>query len=203
MRSVSPNARWFILILSLLAGLGASCRAKTGVELPRGTSGPLDSLDALRPQAGEAKSKLLLAGTEISVTAKQAWTGDDLLVELITHGQVVEEERYAYSNEAILLVEAASERYEPGLPILKAPIQLGDGWKWKGVLRTGDIKHTAEAEIVTDIDTLFDVRTTVSLAIDGGGPQPAKRTLAFWFEAGQGVAKREFGAGSTRIPVSE
>lgn len=190
-------------ILAFCAGLLLTgCDPRTP-GTTKGHGAEIASLSNLKPIEGASKAKLVPGGIEIPVEMTTNLEGDLVRIVLTTHGQVIEEEVYTYTDTAILLREAASETYRPPLEVLKAPTRLGESWDWKGTVSFGEVERKANAKISAAQDTVFPIRVTAQLSIDGGGPQPAQRILTFWFEPQKGVVKREFGAGLTRIPAGD
>ena len=114
-----------------------------------------------------------------------------------------EREVYEVNDTLVALKQAGGETYSPPLPILKAPMDIGDTWQWSGTMSFGDVSHNATASIATTKDTIiaYPLKVTVSLQSESGGLTPATRSLTFWFGPGQGVVRREFGAASGRRPV--
>lgn len=192
-----------ILALSCLFLLSGCTPKPNGVPNDNGGGAEVASLDNLKPAEGSSKAKLVPGGIEIPVEMTTKWDGDLVSISLTTHGQVVEEEVYSFADNSVLLREAASETYRPPLEVLRAPFKFGASWEWKGTVSFGEVERKADAKIFANQDTMFPIRVTAELNIDGGGLQPARRILTFWFEPGKGVVKREFGAGLTRIPAGD
>lgn len=152
------------------------------------------------------KAKLVLAGTEIPVEVKRRSEGTEVILELWAHGEIVQQERYQSLQDAFSLKMAGGEHYEPPLPLVKFPMEIGANWKWEGQMVAGERSHKAQGTVTTRAEQVYApapesaVKVEVALELDSGGPVPAKRTLTFWFVEGRGVVKRAFGAGSTREP---
>ncbi|MCB8933193.1 MAG: hypothetical protein M9921_12755 [Fimbriimonadaceae bacterium] len=193
-----------LILLAALTAAAVGCGCK-----PAATSqGPsLRDIEVFKPDSlpGE-KAKLVLAGTELPVEVKRRMDGNEVVIELWAHGEVVQQERYLSTKDAFNLAMAGGERYDAPLPLLKFPMNVGDAWEWKGQLSAGDIHRTATAKITTSSAQVYvpepetAVKVSVEMSLDSGAPTPAKRTLTFWLVEGRGVVKREFGAGSTREP---
>lgn len=173
--------------------------------LGRSITGP----EALKPEAQPYdRGALILAGTRIAVDMNARADGEWVTFELRAHDEVLEEERYRSSSAGFFLVGAAGERCEPPIPLLRYPMTVGDTWTWTGRLVSGGIEREGKGAITTGNDRLnlpgdyFEaVRVRVELEFAGGGPEPARRELVFWFREGRGIYRREFGAGSTREPI--
>lgn len=168
-------------------------------------------LPATKP--GES-AVISLGGTKIPVTVRSEVKGSSVEFEFLAHNQTLEVERYESTRESFSLVEAAKAVYDPTLPLLKFPMNLGDKWDWKGKLISGTVSWNGEAEVTTRKDSLVvnsvaleAVRVDVQLRLESGGPTPAARALTFWFVPQRGILKREFGHASTRTwvetPVEE
>lgn len=152
---------------------------------------------------------LQLAGGEpLEVTVKANREGSKLHLELIAHREVIETETYSTTPTSFNLVEAAGETYEPVLPLMKFPMNLGDQWSWKGQIVLDSASIPAEAMITAanaplglEGYPLEAVQVSVTLEIGDPRARAAKRTLNFWVAPGYGVLKREFGLSSSRYPA--
>lgn len=170
----------------------------------------IKSTSDLKPDVlpGE-RAFLVLAGSRLPVQVRARRDQGYFTLELVSHDEVLEAERYLATEKGLWLFEATRERYDPPLPLVKYPLRIGDTWEWSGTLDTGNITHKARASVMTDQDRLnvegFDddaVRVRAELTIEGGGQKPAERTLTFWIVPGKGILRREFGQASTRIPAA-
>lgn len=165
----------------------------------------------LRPDASPgAKARMVLGSLAFPVEVKLTPSPDKVAIELWAHEQPFEEEVYSNPSDGFGLIDAAGERYEPPVPLLKFPLRVGDSWDWKGKMVTGDTSRTASAKIITRDDLLrVGPETHKALAVDvdlemhSGGPKPAKRKLIFWFVPEKGVMKREFGVSTSREPIPD
>ena len=185
--------------------LAAGC-VKTGAK----GSGPrLATASSISPTATiYPKAELKLADIEIPVEVSQKLNGKEMTVELLSYGQVFEKEIYRAEDDSFCLVDAAGEKYTEPLPLLKFPMNVGDGWRWTGTMTSGSEPHKASARVSTSTEQLLlpsgpaeSVLVVVDLEIDGGSPTPATRKLRFWFAMGKGLVKRQFGIGSSREPT--
>lgn len=144
----------------------------------------------------------------LRVQAETVVEGDEMTILLTAFGEVLERERYRFGATEFTLVEAAGESYKPALPLMQFPFTVGSAWKWEGDVLLGERPIPAMAKISSETDSVtlegFDgeaVRINVALSIESGGPNPAERTLTFWFVPGKGILKREFGKASSRMPA--
>jgi hypothetical protein len=168
------------------------------------------TLAELKPDALPGKeAQMVLQSLELPVELLQERNGNTVKLILKSTGAVFEEEVYESTDEAFALVFAAGETFNPPLPLLRSPLKDGDSWEWSGKMESGGIARQAQATISTSQDNVQEidktheaVKTDVRLEIQGGGPTPAKRALAFWFVPGRGVLAREFGVASKREPLS-
>lgn len=200
------------ILLVGLAVCAVSCqlacdRVQPGPSTP--TSSFLSPKD-LGADSPPPKSALLqLAGGEpLKVDVEATRDGQNLQIDLVSHGEAIETETYSITPTSFNLVEAAGESYEPVLPLLKFPLTVGNQWSWKGqiVLSSADIP--AEATVTTATEPLGlegypleAVQISVTLEIGDPLARAAKRVLNFWVAPGYGVIKREFGLASSRIPA--
>lgn len=191
---------WLVALTAALLGCGCDKGARSqGPSLRDSAVFKPDSLP------GE-KAKLVLAGTELPVEVKRRSEGKEVVLELWAHDEIVQQERYLSEPAAFSLLRAGGEHYDPALPLLKFPMNVGDAWEWKGQLTAGDIHRPATAKITSASAQVYvpepetAVKVSVEITLDSGAPTPAMRTLTFWFVEGRGVIKREFGAGSAREP---
>lgn len=200
----------FPLFVALLCIGGCSSRGLVPGEAPlsRGSGILLNSFDDLKPTALSAKEAMLEPlGTKIPVQVKTSLDGNVYRIDLISHDSVVEYEQYEVRPDAFCFSETSDEKFLPGIPIVKFPMRIGDGWQWRGSIQAGVISREATADIVTSSEVLNvlsggdAMRVDVDLFIDSGSPVAAKRRLTFWMRPGQGVIKRAFGEALTRNPM--
>lgn len=192
-----------LLALALAAVAGCGCKPDGG---PGGGPTLRDAATFKADALPGEKARLVLAGTEIPVDVKRREVGTEVVLELWAHGQIVQQERYATTRDAFSLRTAGGEHYEPALPLVKFPMDVGAHWDWSGTMTAGERNHAAKGTVTTSSEQVYvpapetAVKVQVALELESGGPQPAKRTLTFWFVEGRGVVKRAFGAGSAREP---
>jgi hypothetical protein len=198
-----------MIIGFLLAALSAAGASGCASPQPQATQTlqRLTSIDELQPDAYAAETARLTypGGIELPVEISVERQDERYTINILAHGQELEEEVYLIRPGGVQIVRAAAEEFEPPIPLLRFPMEIGQPMEWEGLMTTGDIERKATAVIETSLDTVTSpgdaVRTNVTLQFESGGPQPAKRVLSFWFVKGQGLVKREFGAGSTRLPA--
>jgi hypothetical protein len=195
------------LPLVALALASAACERTAGGGT--GSQGArLSSSNDLEPdRAPGDQATLLLANIPVPVTVEREQANGAVTFSLVgEHGQMIEEERYVSNSTEFSLAQAAGEFYEPPITLLKFPMNVGDSWEWQGTMRAGNISREASASILSSPGEVViagqreAVKIRVDLEMESGGPETAKRTLTFWFVPQQGLVKREFGAGSSRIP---
>jgi hypothetical protein len=168
----------------------------------------IESASQLTPdQLPYVKANLILAGTPVAVSMERYVKGNQVHFLLTAHGETIEEEVYESGDGRFAIKELAGETYDPPLPILQFPLKSGDMWQWQGNMVAGGISRKASAKVGVASDKLnlasgnyVAMRSTVELEMSGGGPNPAKRTLAFWFVKDRGIIKRDIAASSTREP---
>ena len=183
----------------------ASCGNRDGSQA-RTIETPAD----LQPGAAPgSKANLVLKDIQIPVTVTHKTKDNEVILTLETAGVPFEIERYLNEPKQFSFVglqladtEASGEFYQPPVPLLKFPMNIGDSWEWSGKSVSGDQPHKGRAKITTSSQTSL-VKVQVDLELESGGPNPAKRTLTFWFSPGKGVVKREFGESSSRISLEE
>lgn len=201
------NLAIFGLLAVTLAGVGLySCSKKSN-----GASGNTlyGTSSDLKPDANPGpRAVLRLLTTDIPVEVDQEVDSDEVTLELIAKGEVIEIEKYRSTIEKFELLQAASESFDPPLTLLKFPLESGAQYTWEGRLKMGEVGPDATANVTVTKDNLNEkgyagsaVLSKVDLSFDGGAPTKATRTLKFWFVEGKGVLKREFDKGSARLPI--
>lgn len=216
--SEDAKGKRFLLVFGLLGilcilgflSLKGCARGSNGKPTPPPSStGPAIQEDELKPSAlVSAKATLTYANLDIPVEMKVKKGVSEIEVELIAHEEVMETEIYTFDMESFKLKEAAAESYNPPLPLLTFPLNLGETKTWSGTILSGDSPHKGDATISAKEDAVDmpdgtqqpAIKVTVELRYDSGTPVPAKRTLEFWFAKGQGPIKRDFGEGASRAP---
>jgi len=175
-----------------------------------GTGEAYENINDLKPATMiPATASLQIGKIDMPVEVRQSQAGQDLNIELLAHGQVLETESYKVTDKAFLLAHAAGEHYKDPLPLLKFPMKVGDTWNWVGTMTAGDAPHKAQAVVSTTSESILlptagateTVLVVVDLSIAGGGPTPAKRRMRFWFAKNMGLVKRQFGDASSREPA--
>lgn len=150
----------------------------------------------------------MMGGTPMEVQVKAVSKDRLFNIELWYAGEIFETESYEVLPETVSLVNAAGETYDPPVPLLRFPMNVGDAWDWKGKMMTGPISHDSAATVTTGADKVDmagsqsdAVRVDVDLRMDSGTDKPALRRLEFWFVKGKGLVKREFGSSTSREPL--
>ena len=175
----------------------------------RGPLTVIRSIDDMRPDAQPGKTAdLVLAGTAYPVTLRQTRNAGRVELDLISHGEVLESERYEIGSQSFSLLDAAEEHFLPALPLLRFPLTIGENWTWTGTMTTGRIPRPATASVAISTADLFaggashdTVKAMVDLSFEANpGRAPLKRQLSFWFDPNDGLIQREFGTASVRQP---
>lgn len=153
-------------------------------------------------------ARVLLRGTEIPVVLQVSDDNDLVHFNWVTeYGVEVESEAYLSNEQGFYFVEAPLEKFDPPMPLVEYPLEIGKEWKWSGYVIYGRHKYPAKADLVAARETLNlptghaqALRIDVHLVYDANSPERTVRELKFWFEPGKGLIKREFHDGSTREP---
>jgi hypothetical protein len=146
------------------------------------------------------KFDFLLDGTNVDAKFKTSIMGEEQVLELVAHGDLLEREVYRVNESGISLIRALSEEYSPPLPLMKFPFNVGDKKEiWKGKMLVGTESLNCSAEIVSSESTVNlasrsvgAIQIDVNLAIDQGN-ESIPRKLSFWFVPDRGILRREFG----------
>src|SRR5690242_9091725 len=78
--------------------------------------------------SAEIVSSITKAG---KTTVRIAWT---------VNGKEVQTEKYMVSKDGVFRFRSgpdASNQINPGIPIMKYPLQIGSSWDWKGMVQAG------------------------------------------------------------------
>lgn len=123
-------------------------------------------------------------------------------------GTVFDVERYEFDEGAFRFVGTGFESYNPGIPILRFPFDVGEEWTWAGTYESGTDAREATAKVRTANERLntvvgefATVRTTVDLSIESGAAKPVEHKLVFWTAPKKGIIRREMKFGTTREPM--
>jgi len=168
--------------------------------------------DDLKPEAEPPPMASLLYGAPppIPVSVKTERKGSEYTINLYSHGELFDFEKYRTSIESFSLAQAAGEEYVPPIPLLEFPANIGGpDWAWTGTLSSEEDPHPAHATVTTRRDQIMIgeaeagvVRVDVEMVIEPHGGEPAaERRLSFWFDNGHGLVKRQFGETSIRQPA--
>jgi hypothetical protein len=199
-------------LVALLALLLAGCtpRKSSGTTPKAGTGDRYEKIGDVNPGSMiPAKATLKIGEIDMPVEVSLSQNGADTTFTFSAHGQTFETESYENKQTEFSLVDAAGERYNPPLPLLKFPMNVGDTWDWVGSMVAGEEPHKATATITTSSETILlpatgnvdSILVVVDLSIESGGPKPATRKLRFWFVPNKGLLKRQFGSASSREPL--
>ncbi len=153
------------------------------------------------------KARLILAGTEVPVEVQEVRSGESFVLRLVSHGEILEEERYESGPGGFRFLGGSGETFDPPIPLVRLPMTVGESWDWTGVAALGPTEKRATAKVTSGRERLNlasgvhdAIKVAVSLSVETSPQQTAKRELTFWIEPNRGVVRREFGAGSTREP---
>jgi hypothetical protein len=194
----------FMLIACAIHGCG--CNSPSGGL-------PIPNKAFLQPDRLVLKQvDLTLAGSKFRADIKQSNDGDQVTIDLLSEGQLIESEIYKSTGENFSVINAGGEQYEPPLPLIRYGMHVGEAWKWSGQLMTGPAARKAAASIKTSTEGMSidggivpnTIKVEVELSIDSGRVgEPSKRKLTFWIAPEMGVVKRAFGDYSLRTPVED
>lgn len=197
----------------LVAGLGfvLSCQQRVVKDSPDAKPGMRFS-DAASLDPGAlpyGKASLILAGTSYPVEVRRSANGDKITFDLINHGESIDRENYILNSSGFQIAQGAGLTYEPAIPLVLFPMNVGDKWEWKGEVVAGTERQAAHASMTSEAESLnlesgfYDgFKVAVSLTLGSAEP-PIEKRMSFWFVPKQGIVKREFGTTSTRGPISE
>lgn len=162
--------------------------------------------------APPATALLRVEGVDVPVKVKTTTKGEDFTIDLTSHDELFDFERYFVKDDVFALAEAAGEVYEPAIPLLKFPFFVGQPTgTWTGTLSSERSPHPAHATITIDKGdlqfqgaTVETVHVNVLIFLDQPSDQSsARRTLEFWFAPNKGLLKREFNGSSIREPTPD
>ena len=198
-----------VSIMFALCACGCEKRATTDIVV---TGVP--HISALDPKSFAAdmlpyeNAALILAGKPLPVKMSSKRSGEVLIFKLDAFGQTVEEEVYRLSDRSFSVERVSDELYDPPIPLIEYPAHSGERYEWAGEMVSGEQSRQAKAniELLGDRLNMFggqfeSLHVMVNLQMESGGPDPAVRTMSFWFVPGKGMVKREFGFSSTREPA--
>ncbi len=198
------------LLASVLTLAACGCKqSQASLAAALDGGGPRVTMEEMNPEAAPGeKGVLVLGGLNAPVSIVQTIKANEMTLDLRSHGESLETETYAVSSDSFSLRQAGGESFDPPLPLLKFPMNVGASWTWKGNMWSG-LARSAQATVLTKADRVYGpagrqddaILSEVRLTMDSGTRSPAERRLAFWFVKNMGVVKREIGSGSTRLPV--
>lgn len=200
-----------VIACGSLIGVVAGCFLNSSskpVSVPSQTAKSFPNKESLTPEAMPySTARLILAGTPVSVQMERATKGADVVFKLIARKEVIEEEHYILAPTVFAFSGLSDETFEPAIPLVRYPFNVGDTWEWTGEARLGTNKKTATAVMSSSAETLnlaggvYDcVAVVADLVVESGEGAKSKRALRFWIQPKKGIVKREFGFSSTREP---
>jgi hypothetical protein len=195
-----------IAMLVACATHGCGCNAPSqGIPIPNKAF--------LKPDRLALKQvDLKLAGSKFKADISQSIKGEEVKIDLLSEGQLIESEIYKSGEDGFFVVDAGGERYDPPIPLIKYGMHTGETWAWSGKLLTGPINHDAKANVRTSTESTAinggmvpnTIKIEVELSIDSGRVgEPSTRKLTFWIAPEMGVVKRAFGDYSLRTPAED
>jgi len=158
------------------------------------------------------KAVLSLDGVKVPVRVKVEKDSKNFTINLYTHDELFDFEKYVVQDGSFSLSEGALETYQPAIPLLVFPFAFaGPSREWQGTLSGDSGPHPAHASVdVAKDDIVWNgsssqaIRVTVVIFLDDvHNSAVARRTMEFWFAPGHGLLKRDFDNASIREPVEE
>jgi hypothetical protein len=205
-RSVPQSLAACILVFAACALNGCGCNAAPSGLVIRDKA-------SLQPDRLTLKQvDLKLAGSKFRAEIKQTVKGDEVRIDLLSEGGLIESEVYKSTDEAFSVVDTGGDRYDPPIILVKYGMHVGDTWKWSGKLVTGPVAREAKANVRSSTEGLTidgaivrdTVKIEVELSIESGrAGDPSTRKLTFWIAPDMGVVKRAFADYSLRTPVED
>jgi hypothetical protein len=196
---------WGILLGAFALGL-AGCDTTESVVVD---SGPrINSREDMNPTADPpVAATVTSAGTTRQVSLCTDVDGESYSIDMLLHDESYDQEVYDLRGGAFSIAEAAGERYEPPIPILKFPMVVGEPWEWSGQMSSGSVPVPATGTIETFADRVYVcgmpvdcVIARVKLVLDATSNAPILREMTFYFSPDKGLFKREYGTQSIREP---
>jgi hypothetical protein len=165
--------------------------------------------EELQPEAVPYSDAYVIFGgfpVETTVTAQREEGNVEL--RFIAFDRAMDEERYAFDKTTFRYVGNVEDAFDPGIPLLRFPLDVGDKWTWSGTYVFGGQERKASANVSTSQDRLNTVageygtvRVAVQLSVESDSAEPVSRLLTFWFAPKRGVVRREFEMSTTREPM--
>lgn len=191
-------------------GLALSCQPAVIKDEPHKTQGMRFETPAmLEPdRLPYAKASLILAGTKYPVEVLRTANKEHISFEFAKDGETIDREVYVLNGDGFQVSQCAGLSYQPPIPLVLFPMNVGDRWEWSGEVLAGSERQSATASMRSQSESLnlesgfYDgFKVEVDLKFGQPGP-PLDKRMAFWFVPKQGIVKREFGSTSTRGPLS-
>lgn len=139
----------------------------------------------------------------MDVDLVQSASNGSLAIQINSHNEEVDRERYKVDNTGLYLVDASYVTFTPPLPLLKFPTGSAQSFNWSGSVREPTSRPATAKITVTPEKFNFDdhdeqgLHVEVMLAIDSGTAVPSQRVFEFWISP-LGIVKRIFAAGTMR-----
>jgi hypothetical protein len=151
---------------------------------------------------------VIFGGHPVETTVSAQRSEGNIELQFICFDRALDEERYSFDDTAFRYVGSVEDTFEPGIPLLRFPLEVGDEWTWAGTNQFGGQERAATADVTTSQDRLNTVageygtvKVAVQLSIESGSAKPVSRLLTFWFAPKRGVVRREFEWSTTREPM--
>jgi hypothetical protein len=170
-----------------------------------------DTIEDLQPYVEPYKAAYINhGGTPISTNIKTEKSDGKVSFRFHQGNEATptEVEEYAFNDREFLYLGNLDERYEPGIPLLKFPLRVGDKWEWSGAYNWGGASRKATAVVTTATEPLNTVvgefravRSVVELSVETGSKDLHRHKLTFWFAPKRGIVRREFEFSTTREPM--
>lgn len=206
------------LLIGLLAAVAlAGCVPEKVSSAKEPANDPVETIRKSELDPGALpyeRANLIMGGISIPVDVDRQVKGSEVTIRLLSEGDSLEYEVYeldgsGFRFRTVGIRKDDGEQFEPAIPVLRFPVEVGESWTWAGKLVTVASKKgtPATATVSLSKDTLNlaagradTVLSTVVVELDTGAPQKAKREFKFWFSP-NGILKRDFQASSTREPA--
>ncbi len=150
-------------------------------------------------------AQIIIYGTNIDARLEADRSEGTLELAILTDDQVVERENYKFSEGSFKFAGTMDDTYDPPVPLVKFPMEVGDTWSWGGTIKSAGIEREATAKIASSNEVLNisggpyeTVLVTVNIWIDADQEEKAERSMKFWFVPGKGIIQRDYEHSMTR-----
>lgn len=210
------NRRLALALLPIIAIIGViGCQsgalqvAAPATNVTPSAAVTFTSPDDLKPTLGTTEPfRMLMNGSPMNVTVRSTYSNGILALALNTHGEKMDEERYALASNGLSVLTLSGQSFDPALPLVRLPYNGQDDFTWSGTIAMGASKMPAKAEVSaiseplnTAAGNFQTARVKVALSMEAGAQEPTRRNLVFWIAKGNGVVKLEYGDSVTREPA--